>query len=787
MNIKEYDNNIIIKEKTSIEKYLLRIIQRYFDIENNYTKESIEEIILESLTRFKQFITIETGFIFSLNKKTGHLVLSIRDFDGQPRFNKKTAFNKNFGINNNTILEGNDPRLSDARMPLYHNHTISDIDGLIEALSLPNRFGSESHLHINEDTVGILRYTGTMVEIDLIFLEFLETSLKQYYENLEFHQRECKSILEHAIETINNLLLKIKQYLEIIQDMINNLESWVPKSNAYTDEVIARLKNYCDNKILDFITQEEIDLIIDLFKKLYYQRATVVAPLLDGVISCVPVIESQTIEAGSEEGEALYEIFTQGTQIKVHKLTDPPSILLPGETVPSDWGIGIWTWSDADNSFYYSYNDQDNYAMFISSNKFETYTHRVTFFSNGSDDDLISTVIAYDEETRNELSLAVVAGGFNFPGAYGTSASIMLNFKCNWSLDVYPTFGTEPNANGDCYKIIGPRANWPTLTNGVTVLIKRNKNNIKAWINYNTPNIWEPETINGIKDIYPATLPDFELNFEDHAELACFMDKKMKYGYGCHSQEKSSYRNVYAIGESFSESSDSGSVNIKESYEITSTLPSFAIAGANKIRMNMFFEYDNDDGSTVSTPLPYVFLDKNKKSVVIQATYENNGTVHVTSSFMEKVPNLYASNIGVYQNKSIIGACKYTQEVLSSLIEAGATITKIDSIDKNNFIKSLITNDNVYRIQGESLYALNPQNASEERYRFDDGTFMNYFNWGTGLKDKSLSSIAINNNGKWLSIDPLLNKYYIIEYEVSKLSNFFTNPKVRFEVLGSEE
>ena len=47
MNLREHENNHFTKEKNEIEKYLLRIIQRYFDIENNLTKESVEAIIIE--------------------------------------------------------------------------------------------------------------------------------------------------------------------------------------------------------------------------------------------------------------------------------------------------------------------------------------------------------------------------------------------------------------------------------------------------------------------------------------------------------------------------------------------------------------------------------------------------------------------------------------------------------------------------------------------------------------------------------------------------------------------
>lgn len=45
----------------------------------------------------------------------------------EPAFVKKTAFNKDFGSAAETVTEGNDPRLSDARTPKAHTHTKSQI------------------------------------------------------------------------------------------------------------------------------------------------------------------------------------------------------------------------------------------------------------------------------------------------------------------------------------------------------------------------------------------------------------------------------------------------------------------------------------------------------------------------------------------------------------------------------------------------------------------------------------------------------------------------------------
>ena len=206
MNLEQHENNRFTKERDDIEIYLLRIIKRYFDIENIYNQESIESIIVESLTRYKQSVLGEkNGFVFSLNQRTGHIILTIRDFNGEEAFEKQSAFNKDFGTEPNTICEGNDSRLSDERNPLEHNHDIASINGLKQRLEsiIPS---SEIHIHKNKSILDMIIYTGKKTEIDLIVLDFLIENLNRYYDNLLYYQREEKSITNKAIETLNNYI-----------------------------------------------------------------------------------------------------------------------------------------------------------------------------------------------------------------------------------------------------------------------------------------------------------------------------------------------------------------------------------------------------------------------------------------------------------------------------------------------------------------------------------------------------------------------------------------------------
>lgn len=48
----------------------------------------------------------------------------------EPAFSKNTAFNKNFGTTVGTVCQGNDSRLSDARTPTAHTHSITDVINL---------------------------------------------------------------------------------------------------------------------------------------------------------------------------------------------------------------------------------------------------------------------------------------------------------------------------------------------------------------------------------------------------------------------------------------------------------------------------------------------------------------------------------------------------------------------------------------------------------------------------------------------------------------------------------
>ncbi|WP_434222696.1 tail fiber domain-containing protein [Limnospira platensis CENA597] len=71
----------------------------------------------------------------------------------EPTFTKSTAFNKNFGTTIGTVTEGNDVRLSNARTPTSHTHTLSQI----------TNSGNVAAIDTNGSTSNYLRGDGVWV------------------------------------------------------------------------------------------------------------------------------------------------------------------------------------------------------------------------------------------------------------------------------------------------------------------------------------------------------------------------------------------------------------------------------------------------------------------------------------------------------------------------------------------------------------------------------------------------------------------------------------------------
>ena len=296
----KHENNQFIKENNDIEKYLIRIIQRYFSVEDNLSRESIEAIIVESLTRFKQSSMGLKGFLFSLNNRTGNIVLNISDFGGEKSFSKNNAFNKKFGKNANTICEGNDKRLSNNRKPLSHVHTISNIKNLEPLLDF-DKITKNFHVHNNKEVLDILQYTGLKTEIDLIVLEHLQDSLDNHAMNLTAYNKELDTIYQQQLETLNDCMAKLNNILQYIKESISHSVSWLSDSNAYTDSEMKNTKALFSKKIIQYISQAQTDRLVGSLNASQHIVSEGEIAIENNIINLYPIESIETINENDQE------------------------------------------------------------------------------------------------------------------------------------------------------------------------------------------------------------------------------------------------------------------------------------------------------------------------------------------------------------------------------------------------------------------------------------------------------------------------------------------------------
>ena len=118
-------NCIYTKSLDEVERYVVKVIQQFFETSEEKIEGNIDSIINEAIRRFKEEFQMypEMFAVSSVNDMTGKVKITPGTIGAEPEItNKCTAFNKDFGNTKGSICEGNDIRLSDRREPLEHEH-----------------------------------------------------------------------------------------------------------------------------------------------------------------------------------------------------------------------------------------------------------------------------------------------------------------------------------------------------------------------------------------------------------------------------------------------------------------------------------------------------------------------------------------------------------------------------------------------------------------------------------------------------------------------------------------
>lgn len=255
MRIEELANNAFIKETDSVERYLLDIIEMYFK-SNNIDTDSREYIINQAVKKMKEELDIDNAGVVSVNGQTGEVEITLDDLGGEPLVSPKlTAFNVNFGSEENTACMGNDPRLSDSRNPLPHSHDMSDINGLNGELSTIRNnidlLAVKTHKHDNLEVLNKLVYSGKKAEIDLTILDGAEDDINEKISEADAVMADTKQKLEDLIRAITDELAFYRNDYDAIKTYIDDGDT----------ALMNNIKEHCDNTLNTMKT--EIDTVID--------------------------------------------------------------------------------------------------------------------------------------------------------------------------------------------------------------------------------------------------------------------------------------------------------------------------------------------------------------------------------------------------------------------------------------------------------------------------------------------------------------------------------------------
>ena len=458
MDMQERKTNYYTKELNEIDRYLLQIIKRYFDLEEINSTASINAIMSEAIARYKATIRYEPSAVTVLNNKVGIVNIDTNELNLERKFEKNTAFNKDFGITENTICSGDDERLYDLRQPTVHVHKISNITDLLDTI---DSFKKElvyygNHLHKNLAILNKLKYTGTKTQIDLIELETIGSIVVRLTNMLEVKRQELIMIYSSNAEIIEDLLQQVYLHLERVYNYVHDMDTIV--QNDLQDYILKTSIGFDSlrNEMINIPGKTEVSSIIEAFNNTLLLTSTEeikVSDVLDFIDGTV----------NSDNGQSMKDLYTNSSAIGISN----GSVIIYDE----DEKKLLWSFDDALNTFVCNVNYSEH-LMFLSGEKYHSYSHSITVKSTDLDNDVITIILGVYRETYEEeekiytLSLNISTG---LDGFTNSPHKFCLVYG-------YQTDAQEELAYDDTFN---PTENWAAYDNGVSVRIERELTKIK--------------------------------------------------------------------------------------------------------------------------------------------------------------------------------------------------------------------------------------------------------------------------------------------------------------------
>lgn len=280
MRMEELSDSRYIKGTDAVERYLLNLVQEYFKNSNIAATTSREYIIKKAVERMKEEITFDSIGVLSITlpsgeTKTGAVTITLEDLNGEPLISPKlSAFNVNFGTEQNTACEGNDPRLSDARKPLEHQHDISDIMGLegilSSAIGKAERVSALSHSHSNKNVIDMLVYTGDKSSIDLAKMETLEDKVIELVQEIQQEVIDYRQQIDNEIADINSIISTVDTKVSTIkQYVLDTNKEYYELSKSYSTEKVNAAQEQINVQIENFITKDMLDSVLEAANNVY--------------------------------------------------------------------------------------------------------------------------------------------------------------------------------------------------------------------------------------------------------------------------------------------------------------------------------------------------------------------------------------------------------------------------------------------------------------------------------------------------------------------------------------